>query len=107
MAKRRVSQNVVNDIARERMSKLMDLAEEAFREGRVERARHYVDLARRVGSKCRVRMPKDRPFCRGCLVPQIPGLNCRVRVGDHMVHKTCGCCGRIARMPYNREQSHD
>ncbi len=107
MAKRRISQNVVNDIGKERMSRLMDLAEVAVREGKIDRARRYVDLARRIGGKCRLHMPKDRPYCSGCLVPLMPGLNCRVRVDGHMVRTTCGCCGEIARRPYIREQSHD
>ncbi len=107
MAKRRISQNVITDIGRERMSRLMDLAEIAVREGKVDRARRYIELSRRIGGKCRVPMPKGRPYCSGCLVPLIPGVNCRVRVHRHMVRTTCGCCGEIARRPYIKEQSHE
>ncbi len=107
MGKRRISQNLVEQIGEERISRLLDLSCDAARAGNTDRARRYVDLARRISGKTRVPMPKDRPYCGGCLVPLIPGVNCRVRVDGHMVRTTCGCCGEIARRPYIREQSHE
>ncbi len=107
MGKRRISQNAVADIGRERISTLLDLAEEAVRAGRMDRACHYVDLARRISAKTRIPMPKARPYCDGCLAPLMPGVTCTVRVGGHMVRTTCGLCGAVRRMPYIREQSHE
>ena len=92
MGKRRISQNLVEQIGEERISRLLDLS---------------CDAARAGSGKTRVPMPKDRPYCGGCLVPLLPGVNCRVRVDGHMVRTTCGCCGEIARRPYIREQSHE
>ena len=51
MSKRRVPQKALTDIGVTRMRKLLELAEEAVREGNPERARRYVELARRIGAK--------------------------------------------------------
>ena len=107
MSKRRISQKVLTDIGRTRIDTLLALAREAAREGRVDRARRYVELARRIGAKTQVPLPRDVPVCRGCGIPLMPGVNCRVRLGNHMVCTTCGLCGEVRRRPYLKEQSHD
>lgn len=104
MSKRRLSQKTVEEIGRGRINRLMDLSEEAVREGRDDRARRYVDLARRIGMKTRTGIPSDRRYCRRCLLPMMPGVNCRVRLSNHMVVLTCCQCGEIRRKPYVREQ---
>ena len=86
------------------MSRLLDLSEEAVRSGRLDRARRYVDLARRIGMKTRVKMPKDRRYCKRCLVPMMPGVNCVVRLSDHKIATTCRACGAVSRFPYLKEQ---
>ena len=107
MSRRRVPQKVLNDIGRERIDRLLGLAAEAVRQDRPDRARRYVELAGRISAKTQVPMPKDMPVCKGCGVPMIPGVNCRVRLRNHMVCMTCGMCGDIRRRPYLKEQSHD
>ncbi|MFT0899582.1 ribonuclease P protein component 4 [Candidatus Methanoprimaticola sp. MG2] len=107
MAKRRISHNAIADIGADRISRLLDMAFVAVREGKVDRARRYIDLALRISAKTKVAVPRDRPYCDGCLTPMIPGLNCRVRVGGHMVRTTCECCGEVFRRPYIREQLHE
>ena len=104
MSKRHLSQKTVSDIGRARISRLLDLSEEAVRSDRPVRARRYVEIARRIGMKTRVRMPKERPFCKGCLIPLMPGVSCTVRLSDHRVVVTCGMCGTVRRRPYLREQ---
>ncbi|MBR4503812.1 MAG: ribonuclease P protein component 4 [Candidatus Methanomethylophilaceae archaeon] len=104
MSKRHLSQKALSEIGAERMKRLLDLSEEAVRMGRDDRARRYVEIARAIGMKTRVRMPKDRPFCKGCLLPMMPGINCTVRLSDHRLITTCGRCGAIKRMPYLKEQ---
>lgn len=107
MSRRHVPQKVLGEIGRERMNKLLGLAEEAVRADRPDRARRYVELARRIGAKTRVSMPRDPQVCRECGIPLIPGRNCRVRLGNHMVCVTCGMCGEVSRRPYLKEQLHD
>ncbi len=107
MSKRRVPQKALTDIGVTRMRKLLELAEEAVREGNPERARRYVELARRIGAKTQVRFPREARVCDRCGIPMIPGVNCIVRLGDHRVCITCGMCGEVSRRPYIKEQSHD
>lgn len=104
MSKRRVPSKTVSDIGRSRILQLMDLSEEAIRADKPERARRYVWLARRIGMKTRVGISKERIYCKRCLVPLMPGVDCRVRLSDHKVVVTCGMCGTIRRMPYLKEQ---
>ena len=85
MSRRRIPQKVLNDIGRERIDRLLALATEAVREDRPERARRYVELAGRIGAKTQVPLPSDVPICRGCGIPLLPGRNCTVRLGNHMV----------------------
>ena len=107
MSRRRVPQKVLSDIGGERIDRLLGLATEAVRADRPDRARRYVEIARRVSAKTQVPMPANFPICRGCGIPLMPGMNCRVRLGNHMVCVTCGMCGEIRLRPYLKEQSHD
>jgi len=104
MSKRRLSQKTVEDIGRRRIDRLMDLSEEAVRQDRGDRARRYVELARRIGMKTRTGIPAERRYCKKCLIPMMPGVNCRVRLSNHMVVVTCCECGETRRKPYVREQ---
>ena len=67
MAKRRISQKTISEIGITRINRLLDLSVEAVRQGRNDRARRYVGLARRIGMKTRTTMPKDRKYCKECL----------------------------------------
>lgn len=104
MSKRRVSQKTLSEIGTARISRLLDLAEIAMKSGRPDRARRYVELARRIGMKTRVKMPRNRRFCKNCHVPLMPGVNCTVRLSQHKVVITCGECGTVRRIPYIKEQ---
>ncbi len=89
-------------IAKERIVRLLKLAEEEARRGNYERASRYVWLARRIGMKYNVRIPRrlKRRICKGCLSFMIPGVNCRVRVSRGRIVITCLRCGRVKRIPY-------
>jgi len=94
-------------IARERMEILFRLAEEEALAGHVARARRYVELARRLGMRYNVRVPREfkRRFCRRCLTYFVPSVNARVRVGHSRVVVTCLTCGAVERFPYRAEQA--
>lgn len=94
----------VAEIGETRISRLMDLSVQALHEERIDRARRYVELARRIGMKTRTGIPKERMYCRNCLAPLVPGVDCTVRLSAHKVVTTCTLCGEIRRMPYLREQ---
>ncbi len=89
-------------IAKERIISLLKLAEEEARKGNYDRVSRYVWLAKRIGMKYNVRIPRSlkRRICRNCLSFMIPGLNCRVRIARGRVIMTCLRCGNIKRIPY-------
>ncbi|MBO5654199.1 MAG: ribonuclease P protein component 4 [Candidatus Methanomethylophilaceae archaeon] len=94
----------VSKIAEERIGILTELAVVALRSGKKDRAARYVDISLRICRKTKVKMPKDFPFCKECLMPLIPGYNERVRVCREKVICTCDNCGNIKRIPYIREK---
>lgn len=104
MSKRRISQKDVSKIGEERIARLISLSEEAVIQGRPDRARRYVELARRIGMKTRTGMPADWRYCKDCLIPLMPGRTCRVRLSSHKVCITCEMCGTVRRLPYIKEQ---
>src|SRR5256714_13985996 len=73
---------------------------------RTERARRYVELARRIGMRNNVRVPAPfkRSFCKKCFAFLLPSVSARIRVGEGRVVVTCGACGAVQRSPYRREQ---
>jgi len=100
----------IKKIALERIDILMNLAEEAYRKGRLDRMRRYIELSRRIAMKVRVHFPKKwkRRICKRCLTILIYGENCKVRtVSDkncpHVAIK-CLNCGNVIKIPMVREK---
>ncbi len=88
-------------LADERIERLHALAREAAIEGRDDRAREYVRVARRIAERNRCPLPRKfkRFTCDACDRYLRPGRNCRVRTQDGHVVITCEC-GTQARYPY-------
>lgn len=91
-------------IARERIERLFELADKRVSEDRPdsgELADRYVDLARDIGMKYNVSIPGRlrRRYCHGCGSFLVPGRNCRVRVNSKKaaVNYHCGECGEVNR----------
>jgi len=98
----------IKEIARERIEILLGLAKETFHKDRVL-SKRYVDLARRIGMRAGVRLPRDQKMfiCKGCGSLLMPGLNCRVRTRPEAgttVLITCLDCGSKKRYPTARER---
>jgi ribonuclease P protein subunit RPR2 len=92
---------VSEQIARERIERLRELAKAATVEGKVERARRYVRRARRIAERHRLALPREftRFTCDDCDRYLRPGDNARVRLQDGHVVVTCDC-GVQKRYPY-------
>jgi ribonuclease P protein subunit RPR2 len=101
---RHIPHGTVHEIGAKRIDTLLDLSEQAVRDGRDDRAARYVGLARDISGKTRVKMPKDRKYCKNCHLPMMPGINCTVRLSNHKVCIRCDACGEVRRIPYIREQ---
>ncbi len=106
MAKRR-HRGMERRIAIERMTTLFRLAETEALQRHPERARRYVELARKLGMRYNVRVPAPfkRSFCKECLAFLLPSVNARIRVGNGRLVVTCTSCGAVQRHPYRREQA--
>jgi ribonuclease P protein subunit RPR2 len=88
------------------MEWLFRLAHEEALGGRLERANRYAALARRIGMRYNVPLPRKYRgrVCKGCHRYLLPGVTARVRLGRGRVVVTCAACGRTARHGYGREQ---
>lgn len=86
-------------IALERIKILLERAQKIKNED-YELARRYVELARRIATRYRVRIPKELKitFCKKCLYPYRSD-RIRVRVRKSRVIITCLNCGYEKRVP--------
>jgi len=95
------------DIANERIGILFALAEREFKKHK-ERSKRYIQLARKIGMRYNVKIPKNLKgsFCKQCNSYLKPGVNCRVRANpaQKAVIMKCLDCGKITRHPYRREK---
>jgi ribonuclease P protein subunit RPR2 len=89
------------DIARERMELLMEQADRAALDGRIDLADRYVGMARRVGMRYNVRFQQvhRRRFCKACYRYLLPGSTSRTRMNRGRVVTTCLRCGHVMRRP--------
>jgi RNase P subunit RPR2 len=95
-------------IAKERIEILLGLARRIYKKN-PKLAKRYVKLARKVGMKCNVRIPKEERLfiCKNCNMPLILGINCRVRVrskGGTKTVVTCLECDSKRRYPALKEK---
>jgi ribonuclease P protein subunit RPR2 len=92
-------------IAKERIEKLMELARKEF-EQRPERSERYVGLAKKIGMRYTVRLPRDmkREFCKSCNVLLVPGRTSQVRIDSRKraIIIKCKKCNRIYKIPYKK-----
>lgn len=86
------------EIARERVSTLVALADAAIRTSHVERAHRYAELAWRVKTKYQLRRTGIEPrICRACFAFLAPGSTARVRLTRGKRTTTCLRCGNVRR----------
>lgn len=88
-------------IANQRIQILFENAEIEAKAHRLDRSQRYVDLARKIGMRYNVRIPRQyrRRFCRHCHSYLLPSHNSRVRVRGRTITTHCDSCGRFMRMP--------
>lgn len=88
------------NIAKERIEILFREAEREFKK-HPERSKRYVELARKIGLRYNVRLPKElkRSFCKNCNTLLIPSVTSTVRLDKAIIIK-CLKCNKIYRYPY-------
>jgi len=84
---------------------LFVLADEVF-PNNPDRATRYVDLARKLGMKYKIRMTSEqqRRFCKHCYCYVRSGVNGRSRLRDGKLVMTCFACQKHTRYGYGKEQ---
>jgi ribonuclease P protein subunit RPR2 len=94
-------------IARERIAVLFSQAEARF-STQPELSSRYVDIARRIAMRQRIRIDRDlrRQFCRNCSSFLVPGTTSRVRISGGNVVVTCLTCKKKRRYPLGRDTDH-
>lgn len=94
-------------IARERIAILMKLADSEARD-HPERSRRYAELAKKIGKRYKVRIPKKykRRVCKKCGSYMKPGFNCTVRLvpKERCAVWRCAKCGSERRYPYTKRK---
>lgn len=101
-------QKRIADIAGQRIDRLFELAKAEVRapggdsDGREQRCDRYIHLARMIGMRYRVRIPKRLKMllCKRCYALLIHGRNARVRLRGVYMTTTCLRCGKQMRRPY-------
>lgn len=91
-------------IAKERIAMLLGMAEQRALAGEADLADRYAQLARRLGMRYNIRMPRGFKlrFCRRCMRYLVPGRNASVRTAGGRLTRTCLACGDVYRMPLGR-----
>jgi ribonuclease P protein subunit RPR2 len=105
MGRRHVARRDAKDIARERIDRLFELAEQETISGNDGRAKRYVSLALRMGERHKVRTSHKRTYCPACHAFFLPPKNVRVRTRSGKVAMTCLGCGHVLRYPLNKCRS--
>jgi len=88
------------DIAEERITILFNLAKKEIK-NHPERAKRYVELARKIGLRYNIRLGKaKRDFCKNCFTLLLPGLTSQVRIDKGMLVIKCTKCQKKYRYRY-------
>jgi len=68
-------------------------------------SRRYVNLARKISSRTKVRIPRESKMClcKGCGLALVPGHNAKIRLHAHTTGIVISClsCGAVKMYPVN------
>ena len=96
-------------IARERIQILFREAEKAAKKDRFKLADRYVELARKIGMRYNVRIPRElkRRFCKYCHAYLYPGKTAEVKIDSEkkIVKIKCLKCGGTMNFPYVKKKN--
>jgi len=88
-------------IAKERIKILLAQAEEQALTGDMELADRYAFLARKIGMRYQVKMPRgfNLKFCKKCSSYLLPGKNAKIRINQGILTRQCLKCDSYYRLP--------
>ena len=101
-------------IARERIAILFKEAEKILKEEPIENnrknnikiANRYVRLARKIGMRYNIRIPRNLKIktCKHCYAYFKPGLTCKWSLKKGTINIKCFNCGKIIHYPYKQRK---
>lgn len=103
-----ITKKIQNNIAKDRIIQLFLMAEKMAFLGDLNLANRYVDIARKISMRFKVKIPKEfkRRFCKNCYSYLLPGSNCRIRINQGKLIIYCYNCEKYTRFIFkNNEQS--
>ena len=96
-------------IAKKRINKLFELAEENALSDKLILANRYVEIARKISMRHLVPIPKEHKirFCKHCYSYLLPNVNSRVRINAGKIVIYCNNCKKYTRIPLknNKKES--
>ena len=95
--------DVQKEITDERVRILFSKVEEAAREKDISQADYLIGIAREIGKKNNVRMPREykRLYCKNCyrFISSAKRSKTRINSKNHRVEVTCLSCGKTMFYP--------
>jgi len=95
-------------VATERFQILLDQAKKMASTDE-KLSRRYVDLARRISSRTKVRIPRESKMylCKGCGLALVSGHNAKIRLHAHTTGIVISClsCGAVKRYPVSAKNA--
>ena len=88
-------------IAKKRIAKLFEIAEQNALADRLHLANRYVEIARKISMRHLVPIPKEHKirFCKHCYSYLLPGATSRVRFNSGKIVVYCNNCKKYTRIP--------
>lgn len=95
-------------IASERIQELISLAEQSALDGDTEHASRYAFLARKIGMRYNVKMPRGHKLaiCRKCGTYIMSSRTARFRMSGKRLTRQCLKCGAYYRIPLRERARH-
>ncbi|MCK4364741.1 MAG: hypothetical protein KAW45_01685 [Thermoplasmatales archaeon] len=94
-------------IAKNRIKKLFDMAEQKAHSANFDLANRYVNLARKISMRYLVPIPKEykRRFCKHCYSYLLPHVTCRIRIHRNKIIIHCNNCNKFTRIPLKNKEN--
>ena len=88
-------------IAKSRINKLFQSAEENAFSGDLHLSNRYIEIARKISMKYLTPIPRQykRRFCKHCYTYHLPNVNCRIRIHRGKTIIYCHNCKKYTRFP--------
>ena len=94
------------NIAKKRIIRLFELAEQNALDNKLDLADRYVQIARKISMRCLAPIPSEfkRRFCKHCYSYLLPSVNSRYRVHDKRLVIFCSNCKKYTRIPIKNKK---